>query len=222
MKPSSVNAKTSRIKARNAALMNLLGTPGLGSLMAGRIVVGVGQLAFALSGFVLVTIWFVQTMRSYYGQMFNSDGTSHRPVVLTGLILGSTLFAIGWFWSLVTSLSLMREAKNSEADELKMFSATAIKLDEIKIIAALGALPQWARSGVIITRTFEFADFVAAMKFASAVAEIAKAAQHHPDVDIRANKVTLALTTHDTGGLTEKDFALARQCDVLAEKSRTP
>ncbi len=218
MKQSSVNAKTSRTKARNAALMNLLGTPGLGSLMAGRIVAGVGQLLVALTGFVLVTIWFVQVMKNYYGQMFNSDSTEHRPVVLTGLILGAGLFAVGWIWSLVTSLSLLRAAKSSEADELKMFFATASALDETKIIAALGDLPQWTRRGVIIARTFEFADLVAAMKFVNAVAEIAEAAQHHPDVDIRSNKVTLALTTHDTGGLTEKDFALAQRCDALAAR----
>ncbi len=199
-------------------LLNLVATPGLGSVMAQRWVAGIGQIILSLAGFVLMMIWFFQVMKSYYGQMFSSDGTEHRPIVLTGLILGAGLFAVGWFWSLVTSLSLMREAKNSEANELKMFSATAIKLDETKIISALGALPQWTRSGAIISRTFEFADFVTAMKFASAVAEIAEAAQHHPDVDIRANKVTLALTTHDVGGLTEKDFALARRCDALAAR----
>jgi 4a-hydroxytetrahydrobiopterin dehydratase len=200
-------------------LLNLVATPGLGSVMAQRWVAGIGQIILSLAGFVLMMIWFFQVMKSYYGQMFNSDSTEHHPVVLTGLIFGAGLFAAGWIWSLVTSLSLMRAAKNSEVDELKMFSATAIKLDETKIMAALGALPQWTRSGALISRTFEFADFVAAMKFANAVAEIAEAAQHHPDVDIRSNKVTLALTTHDTGGLTEKDFALARRCDALAAQN---
>ncbi|HEV2693380.1 MAG TPA: 4a-hydroxytetrahydrobiopterin dehydratase [Verrucomicrobiae bacterium] len=84
------------------------------------------------------------------------------------------------------------------------------------IRSALVTLPEWRRNGAIIARTFEFADFVAAMKFVNAVAAAAEAAQHHPDVDIRWNKVTLALTTHDAGGLTEKDFALALQCDALA------
>ena len=54
------------------------------------------------------------------------------------------------------------------------------------------------------------------MKFVNAVAVLAEQAQHHPDLDVRWNKVTLALTTHDAGGLTEKDFALARQCDALS------
>ncbi|HEY5043262.1 MAG TPA: 4a-hydroxytetrahydrobiopterin dehydratase [Verrucomicrobiae bacterium] len=92
-----------------------------------------------------------------------------------------------------------------------------MKLDETKIQTALAAQPNWKRNGEIISRMFVFADFPAAMKFVNAVAEIAELAQHHPDVDIRWNKVTLALTTHDAGGLTEKDFALARQCDALAK-----
>ena len=54
------------------------------------------------------------------------------------------------------------------------------------------------------------------MKFVNAVAALAEQAQHHPEVDIRWNRVTLALTTHDVGGLTAKDFALARQCDAVA------
>jgi 4a-hydroxytetrahydrobiopterin dehydratase len=54
------------------------------------------------------------------------------------------------------------------------------------------------------------------MKFVNAVAQLAEQFQHHPDMDIRWNKVTLALTTHDAGGLAEKDFALARRCDALA------
>jgi 4a-hydroxytetrahydrobiopterin dehydratase len=68
----------------------------------------------------------------------------------------------------------------------------------------------------VIARTFEFKDFPAAMNFVNAVATLAEQAQHHPDIDVRWNKVTLALTTHDAGGLTEKDFALARQCDALS------
>jgi 4a-hydroxytetrahydrobiopterin dehydratase len=55
------------------------------------------------------------------------------------------------------------------------------------------------------------------MKFVDAVALVAEQVQHHPDIDIRWNKVTLALTTHDAGGLTEKDFALARKCDALSQ-----
>lgn len=91
-----------------------------------------------------------------------------------------------------------------------------MKLTEPQIIQSLAGVPQWQRRGEIISRTFVFKDFPAAMKFVNAVAEIAETAQHHPDIDIRWNKVTLALTTHDADGLTEKDFALAKQCDALA------
>jgi 4a-hydroxytetrahydrobiopterin dehydratase len=215
MKPSSANAKTNSTRARNATLLNLLGTPGLGSLMAGRIVAGSGQLVLAVAGFTLVIIWFMSVMSGYYSQMFNEQ-TTHTPVVFTKLLLGGGIFLLAWVWSLVTSLSLMRAAKQEKISELKTFGAASVKLDEGKIISALGAVPAWQRNGEAIARTFEFQNFSTALKFVNAVAQIAEAAQHHPDVDIRSNKVTLALTTYDVGGLTEKDFALARQCDALS------
>jgi len=91
-----------------------------------------------------------------------------------------------------------------------------MKLNESQIKMALADLPPWQRHGDSIARTFVFQNFPAAMAFVNAVAEIAEAAQHHPDIDVRWNKVTLALTTHDAGGLTDKDFALAKQCDALS------
>ncbi|HEY5345491.1 MAG TPA: 4a-hydroxytetrahydrobiopterin dehydratase [Verrucomicrobiae bacterium] len=90
-------------------------------------------------------------------------------------------------------------------------------MEPAKVILALTTVPQWALYGEIISRTFEFKDFPAAMKFVNTVAELAEQAQHHPDIDVRWNKVTLALTSHDAKGLTEKDFALAKQCDTLAK-----
>ncbi|PAW88240.1 MAG: 4a-hydroxytetrahydrobiopterin dehydratase [Pedosphaera sp. Tous-C6FEB] len=92
------------------------------------------------------------------------------------------------------------------------------KLTPVQIKAALPTVPQWRRKAAVISRTFEFKDFVVAMKFVNAVARTAERAWHHPDIDIRWNKVTLALTTHDAGGLTEKDFALAAKFDGLAAK----
>jgi 4a-hydroxytetrahydrobiopterin dehydratase len=87
------------------------------------------------------------------------------------------------------------------------------KLSAAKIPAALAAVPEWRQLGNAITRTYAFKDFPAAMKFVNAVAGLAEQAGHHPDIDIRWNRVTLALTTHDAGGLTEKDFALAGKFD---------
>lgn len=91
-----------------------------------------------------------------------------------------------------------------------------VKLKAQEIKASLARLPGWKRTGPVLTRTFECKDFVAAMKFVNAVAAVAEAAWHHPDIDIRWNKVTLALTTHSAGGLTRKDFQLARKCNALA------
>lgn len=90
------------------------------------------------------------------------------------------------------------------------------KLSSAQIKTSLADVPAWHRKASVIARTFEFNDFVAAMKFVNAVAKAAERAWHHPDIDIRWNKVTLALTTHDAGGLTEKDFALAAKFDALA------
>ena len=89
------------------------------------------------------------------------------------------------------------------------------KLNAAEIKSALGKIPGWKKKGSVISRKFQFKNFPAAMKFVNAVAKAAEKEQHHPDIDIRWNKVTLALTTHDAGGLTEKDFALAKKFDRL-------
>lgn len=89
------------------------------------------------------------------------------------------------------------------------------KLKAVEIKLALARLPNWKRTGSVISRTYEFKDFVAAMRFVNAVAKLAEEAWHHPDIDIRWNKVTLTLTTHSDGGLTKKDFQLARKFDTL-------
>ena len=89
------------------------------------------------------------------------------------------------------------------------------KLSTEKIKSALAALPDWQQQGHAIARTYQFKDFSAAIKFVNAVAELAGQAWHHPDIDVRWNKVTLALTTHDAGGLTEKDFVMAQKADRL-------
>jgi 4a-hydroxytetrahydrobiopterin dehydratase len=93
------------------------------------------------------------------------------------------------------------------------------KLAIPQIKSALSTLPDWKRSGSVIARTFQFQDFPAAIAFVNQVARLAERAWHHPDIDVRWNKVTLTLTTHDQGGLTEKDFALARKFDRLGRSS---
>ena len=80
---------------------------------------------------------------------------------------------------------------------------------------SLKRVPLWTKRGQLISRTYVFTDFVKAMAFVSKVAVIAESRDHHPDIDIRWNKVKLGLSTHSAGGLTVKDFALARLCDAL-------
>jgi 4a-hydroxytetrahydrobiopterin dehydratase len=89
------------------------------------------------------------------------------------------------------------------------------KLNLAQIKSALAATPEWKKKGSTITRLYQFKDFPAAIKFVNAVARLAEKAWHHPDIDIRWNKVTLTLTTHDAGGLTKKDFELAKKFDQL-------
>ena len=80
----------------------------------------------------------------------------------------------------------------------------------------LSAQPGWQIEKGELVRTFSFQDFVASLRFVNRVGEAAEKAGHHPDIDIRYNRVRLALVTHDAGGLTEKDFALASQANGLA------
>ena len=77
----------------------------------------------------------------------------------------------------------------------------------------LSTLPDWKIENGELVRTFNFKDFLAAMAFVNKIANLAEQAGHHPDIDIRYNKVRLALVTHDAGGLTAKDFDLAAQAD---------
>jgi len=90
------------------------------------------------------------------------------------------------------------------------------KLNPGEIKAALPTVKEWKKKGASITRTFQFKNFVGSMDFVKKVARAAEKAQHHPDIDIRWNKVTLTLATHSEGGLTRKDFDLAKKTDALA------
>ncbi len=89
-------------------------------------------------------------------------------------------------------------------------------LTAAEIEAALADLPDWAREGDALTRTFRLNDFVHAVDFVNVVAEAAEAMGHHPDIDLRYNKVTLRLSTHSAGGLTAKDVDLARRIEHQA------
>lgn len=89
-------------------------------------------------------------------------------------------------------------------------------LDDDAIAAALAGLPGWSRAGDEIVRTYERPSFADAIAFVVRVGFLAEAADHHPDLDVRWRKVRVALTTHAAGGLTERDFDLARRIDAVA------
>jgi 4a-hydroxytetrahydrobiopterin dehydratase len=82
----------------------------------------------------------------------------------------------------------------------------------------LRTVPRWSKRAQTILRTFKFEGFLKAIDFVNRIARKAQKINHHPDIDIRFDKVTLKLTTHDEGGITEKDFSLARQCDEVFDK----
>ena len=82
--------------------------------------------------------------------------------------------------------------------------------------AFAAAHPDWLAQGETIVRMFEFEDFAGALGFVVRVGVTAERAFHHPDIDIRWNKVTVALTTHSAGGLTDKDTVLAAEIEGFA------
>ncbi|HTS95135.1 MAG TPA: 4a-hydroxytetrahydrobiopterin dehydratase [Streptosporangiaceae bacterium] len=88
-------------------------------------------------------------------------------------------------------------------------------LTEDEIAGRLGGVPGWARDGASITTTVTLSDFREAMLLTGAVAYVAEQANHHPDILIQWNKVTLTLSTHSAGGLTAADFDLAARISAL-------
>ena len=90
-------------------------------------------------------------------------------------------------------------------------------LSDEEVLSRLGALPGWKIEDGMLVKTFKFKDFLTALHFVNRLGDVAEEAGHHPDIDIRYNRVRLSLTTHDAGGLTGKDFDLAGQAQKLAE-----
>ena len=89
------------------------------------------------------------------------------------------------------------------------------KLSESAMQAEMRTLPGWTLSEGALVKQWTFADFIAAICFVDEVAVAAEAANHHPDIDIRYNVVRLALRSHDEGGVTERDAALAHAIEIL-------
>lgn len=93
---------------------------------------------------------------------------------------------------------------------------SSAKLTDTQVKESLARAPEWSEVSEAIQRTYRFDDFSRAMAFVNKVADYAEDVQHHPDILIRYNKVTLTVSTHDAGGLTVKDFDLAAAADRLA------
>lgn len=88
------------------------------------------------------------------------------------------------------------------------------RLTDSQVLEELKALPGWEFKEGQIIKGYKLRDFQEAMAFVNRVAELAEKADHHPDILIRYNRVTLSLATHSAGGLTAKDFNLAREIDT--------
>ena len=89
-------------------------------------------------------------------------------------------------------------------------------LSEAEVQQALRQLAGWKRNGNAIDRGFQFDNFVKAMEFVNQIAEAAEAVNHHPDILISYNKVTLSLVSHDSGGVTQRDIKMATRINELA------
>ena len=93
------------------------------------------------------------------------------------------------------------------------------RLSDADLAKELATLPGWNVTDGMIRKKFAHPTFPEAIVFVNAVAQLAEVANHHPDVDIRYSDITLSLVTHDQGGITEKDIALARQVETARRKA---
>jgi 4a-hydroxytetrahydrobiopterin dehydratase len=96
------------------------------------------------------------------------------------------------------------------------------KLSEAELREAIQELPGWVDQDGKLTKTFTHSSFPEAIVFVNAVAHIAELANHHPDIDVRYSNITLSLVTHDEGGVTPRDVALARQVEAIRRKAGVP
>ncbi|NET05306.1 MAG: 4a-hydroxytetrahydrobiopterin dehydratase [Symploca sp. SIO2B6] len=109
--------------------------------------------------------------------------------------------------SLLTNISIATETNETQT---RLLNSTEINQQ-------LQNLPGWTTNGKQLSRTFQFKNFVEAIDFVNLLVEPAQTARHHPDISISYNRVTISLTTHDAGGLTQQDFALAKKISQLAQ-----
>ena len=96
------------------------------------------------------------------------------------------------------------------------------KLSDLEIRRSLSSLPGWSRRGEAVSKTYSFGRFADGIRFVDQVAEVADSMNHHPDIDIRYTKVTFTLSTHDAGGITQRDLDLAQKIEQAAGFGEKP
>jgi 4a-hydroxytetrahydrobiopterin dehydratase len=126
------------------------------------------------------------------------------------------------FWKMIYRVAIAigvipALAISSLAQEVHVAQMTL--LSEQEVTKQVQSLPDWTVDSQELRRTFQFKNFVEAIDFVNRLVEPAETAGHHPDLAISYNKVTVSLTTHDAGGLTHKDFDLAKIISQLASGS---
>lgn len=94
------------------------------------------------------------------------------------------------------------------------------KLSDLEIRRALSDLPGWSRKGDALAKTYSFARFADGIRFVQQIADVADGMDHHPDIDIRYTKVTFSLSTHDAGGITQRDLDLAKKIEETGFASK--
>ncbi len=243
--PGTPPKPLTRVRAWTCVLVNQLATPGLGSYWAGRKRAGGGQVCLALAGFFFFLGWLFEYLRRVTLAAMDEPLPAGNGAWMawSAVICFGVAWVWALFTSISLLRQAGREEASSAAGVPPLLAGAPPelagaasetppgggceiapphrnyampRLNPREIQAALAAVPQWRQVGNTITRTYQFKDFMAAMQFINAVARLAEAAWHHPDIDVRWNKVTLTLSTHSEGGLTEKDFNLAKQFDQAA------
>jgi 4a-hydroxytetrahydrobiopterin dehydratase len=96
------------------------------------------------------------------------------------------------------------------------------KLSDLEIRRAIGSLPGWSRKGDSLNKTYSFARFADGIRFVQQVAEVADKMNHHPDIDIRYTNIGFSLSTHDAGGITQRDLELATAIEKAAGFEQKP
>lgn len=107
--------------------------------------------------------------------------------------------------------------QNIMIETSNIISEKNMVLNELEIRQKLENFPDWMTSGQAIIKTYKFKDFIQAVEFVNRLVAPAEKVGHHPDIEISYNRVTIHLTTHDAGGITQQDFDLATEIVKIAD-----